>query len=142
MYSLNRCELIGNLTKDPEIKQLPSGGTLASFSIATNHSYKAADGTKQDKAEFHNVVCFGKLAEICGNYLRKGNKVFAEGRLQTRTWDGQDGVKRYATEIVLQNMIILTPKGSAPARETGIRDRDNEMPLDEELPNPEDGLPF
>lgn len=138
MHSLNRCQLIGNLTKDPEMKQTTNGATIATFSIATNYSYKDADGIKHDKPEYHNIICFGKLAEICGNYLHKGTKVYADGRIQTRSWEGQDGVKRYSTEIILQNLIILTPKSSSGAvrpkapTETGIRDNDETMPLDED----------
>jgi len=109
--SLNRVQLIGNLTRDPEMKQIPSGKTVTSFSIATNFSWTDASGQKQDKPEYHNIVVWGKLAEIAGQYLRKGTKVFVEGRLQTREWEGEDNVKRYRTEIVLENMIMLTGKG-------------------------------
>ncbi len=114
--SLNRAQLIGNLTRDPELRQIPGGSTVASFSIATNFSWKDASGQRQDKAEFHNIVAWRKLAEICGQYLKKGAKVFIEGRIQTRDWEGEDGVKRYRTEIVADNMIMLDRKG-APAGE-------------------------
>lgn len=109
--SLNRVQLIGNLTRDPEIRQIPGGQTVATLSIATNFSWTDQSGQKQDKAEFHNVVAWRKLAEICGQYLRKGSKIFVEGRLQTRDWEGEDGVKRYRTEIVADNMIMLDRKG-------------------------------
>lgn len=109
--SLNRVQLIGNLTRDPEIRQIPGGQTVATLSLATNFSWTDQSGQKQDKAEFHNVVAWRKLAEICGQYLRKGSKVFVEGRLQTRDWEGEDGVKRYRTEIVVDNMIMLDRKG-------------------------------
>jgi len=111
MYSLNRATLIGNLTRDPELKQIPSGQTVATFSIATNRTWKSADGTKQEASEFHNIVAWGKLAEICGQFLNKGRKVYIEGRLQTRDWEGQDGVKRYRTEVIAENMIILDKVG-------------------------------
>ena len=107
MYSLNRATLIGNLTRDPELKQIPSGQSVCSFSLATNRQWTGGDGQKQEASEFHNVVAWGKLAEICSQFLAKGRKVYIEGRLQTRDWDGQDGVKRYRTEIVAENMIIL-----------------------------------
>lgn len=107
MYSLNRATLIGNLTRDPELKTIPSGQKVCTFGMATNRSWTGTDGKKQEATEFHNVVAWGKLAEICGSYLTKGRKVYIEGRLQTHDWDGQDGVKRYRTEIICENMIIL-----------------------------------
>ncbi len=99
--------LIGNLTRDPEIRTTPNGKTVASFGVATNSSWTDASGQKQEKVEFHNIVAWGKLAEICGQYLGKGRKVYVEGRLQTRDWEGKDGVKRQRTEIVAENMIML-----------------------------------
>ena len=110
--SLNRVQLIGNLTKDPEVRQIAGGQTVASFSIATNFSWNDSSGQRQEKVEFHNIVAWRKLAEICGQYLRKGSKVFVEGRLQTREWEGQDGAKRYRTEILIENMIMLDKKGA------------------------------
>jgi single-strand DNA-binding protein len=123
--SLNRVQLIGNLTRDPELRQIPGGQTVASFSIATNFSWTDSSGQRQEKAEYHNVVVWRKLAEIAGQYLRKGSKVFVEGRLQTREWEGDDGVKRYRTEIVVDNMIMLDRKGDmagggAPAYSGGL----------------------
>lgn len=109
--SLNRVQLIGNLTKDPELRQIPGGQTVASFSIATNFSWTDQSGQRQEKAEYHNIVAWRKLADICGQYLRKGSKIFLEGRIQTREWEGEDGVKRYRTEIVAENMIMLDRKG-------------------------------
>ncbi|KKW31743.1 MAG: Single-stranded DNA-binding protein [Candidatus Uhrbacteria bacterium GW2011_GWA2_52_8d] len=115
MYSLNRAMIIGNLTRDPEVKQTPSGQSVCTFSVATNRSWNGQDGKKQEATDFHNVVAWGKLAEICGQYLRKGRKVYIEGRLQTHDWEGQDGVRRYRTEIITENMIILDrPGGSVP----------------------------
>jgi single-strand DNA-binding protein len=119
--SLNRVQLIGNLTRDPELKQIPGGQVVASFGIATNRTWKDASGEKQEKADFHNIVVWGKLAEICGQYLKKGGKIFIEGRMQTRDWEGDDGVKRYRTEVVGENMIMLGGRGEvAPMnREAG-----------------------
>lgn len=114
MYSLNRATLIGNLTREPEMRQTPSGQAVCSFSVATNRSWTDNNGQKQDATEFHNVVAWGRLADICGQYLTKGKKVYIEGRLQTRDWEGQDGVKRYRTEVVAENMIMLDAKGGAP----------------------------
>ncbi|TAL49719.1 single-stranded DNA-binding protein [Patescibacteria group bacterium] len=114
MYSLNRATIIGNLTRDPEVKQTPSGQSVCTFSVATNRSWNGQDGKKQEATDFHNVVAWGKLAEICGQYLTKGRKVYIEGRLQTHDWEGQDGVRRYRTEIITENMIILDrPSGGA-----------------------------
>ncbi len=111
-YSLNKAQLIGNLTKDPELKTIPSGQAVASFSVATNSSWVDKAGQKQEKSEFHNVVAWGKLAEICGSYMKKGKKVYVEGRIQTRDWEGEDGVKKYRTEIVADNVIMLDRAGS------------------------------
>jgi len=104
---LNRVTLIGNMTRDPELRSLPTGKSVATFSVATNRVWTDANGQKQKQAEFHNIVMWGKLAEIANQYLRKGRKVYVEGRLQTRDWTGQDGVKKYRTEIVADNMIML-----------------------------------
>lgn len=104
--------IIGNMTRDPEVKTTPSGQNVASFSVATNRVWTNAQGQKQEAVEYHNIVAWGKLAEICGQYLNKGKKVYIEGRLQTRDWEGQDGVKRYKTEIVAENMIMLDRGGS------------------------------
>jgi len=110
--SLNKVQLIGNLTKDPELRQTPNGSSVCSFTVATNLTWKDANGQKQDKAEFHNIVTWGKLAEICNQYLQKGKKVYLEGRLQTRDWEAEDGSKRYKTEIVAENMIMLSQANS------------------------------
>lgn len=110
--NLNKAMIIGNLTRDPEVKNTPAGATVASFSVATNMVWKDQAGQKQERVEFHNIVAWRKLAEICGQYLRKGSKVYMEGRLQTRDWVGQDGVKRYRTEIIADNMIMLDRAGA------------------------------
>lgn len=104
---LNKAMIIGHITKDPEVKNTPQGTSVASFSIATNFVWNDANGQKQEKVEFHNIVAWRKLADICGQYLKKGSKVYIEGRLQTRDWTGQDGVKRYRTEILAENLIML-----------------------------------
>lgn len=111
--NLNKAMIIGNLTRDPEIRQTPNGQGVASFGVATNMVWQDAAGQKQEKVEFHNVVAWRKLADICGRYLKKGSKVYIEGRLQTRDWTGKDGIKRYTTEIVAENMIMLDNKGGS-----------------------------
>lgn len=110
---LNKATIIGRLTRDPEIRTTPSGQTVASFSVATSFNWKDANGAQQEKTEYHNVVAWRKLGEICGQYLKKGKKIYLEGRLQTRDWVGQDGVKRYKTEIIADNMIMLDSPKSA-----------------------------
>ena len=101
MY-LNKAMVYGNLTRDPEVKALPNGTQVCSFSIATNRTYKDRDGNKQEQVEYHNIVAFARLAEIIGQYLKKGRPIYIEGRMQTRSWE-KDGVKQYRTEIVADN---------------------------------------
>jgi single-strand DNA-binding protein len=115
--NLNKAMIIGNLTRDPELKNTPTGIPVATFGVATNFVWTDQAGQRQEKAEFHNIVAWRRLGEICGQYLHKGSKVYIEGRLQTRDWVGQDGVKRYRTEIIADNMIMLDRTGasSAPA---------------------------
>jgi single-strand DNA-binding protein len=105
--SLNKALLIGNLTRDPESRTTPNGQTVATFTVATNRAWTTQAGERQERTEFHNVVSWGRLAEIVGKYLAKGRRVYVEGRLQTRDWQGQDGIKRYRTEIVADNVIML-----------------------------------
>lgn len=102
--NFNKAIIIGRVTKDPEIRTTPSGQSVASLSVATNRVWNSNSGEKQEKTEFHNIVAWGKLAEICGQYLTKGQEVMFEGRLETRTWEGQDGQKRSRTEIIAENM--------------------------------------
>lgn len=111
MYSLNRAQVMGNLTRDPEMRYTPNGQAVCNFSIATNRRWKDKDGNNQEQTEFHNVVAWGKLAEFSSQWLHKGNRVYVEGRLQTHSWEGQDGSKKNRTEIVVENFIPLTPKG-------------------------------
>ncbi len=107
--------IIGNLTRDPEVRNTPSGIPVTSFGVATNLIWTDQSGQKQEKVEFHNVVTWRRLAEICGQYLHKGSKIYIEGRLQTRDWVGQDGIKRYRTEIIADNMIMLDRAGTGPS---------------------------
>ena len=116
MY-LNKVLLYGNLTRDPEVKALPSGVQVANFSIATNRVYKDKDGARQESTEFHNIVMFGRTAEVVGQYLKKGRPVYLEGRLQTRTWE-KDGQKNYRTEIIAETF-QFGPSGGAPQGENG-----------------------
>ncbi len=110
--NLNKAMVIGNLTRDPESRTTPQGTTVANFSVATSYTWTDTAGQRQEKVEYHNIVAWRKLADICAQYLKKGSKVYVEGRLQTRDWEGQDGVKRYRTEIIAENMIMLDRAGA------------------------------
>ena len=112
--SLNKAQLIGHLGKDPELRYTANGMAVATFSLATNERYKPADSDEwQDRTEWHNIVAWGRQAEVAGEYLAKGRQVYIEGRLQTRSWEGQDGVKRYTTEIVAHDLILLGGRGES-----------------------------
>ena len=111
-FSLNRAQIIGNVTRDPEVRQTSGGQMVANFSVATNRVWTDSNGQKQEKAEFHNIVVWGKLAEIVSQYVTKGRKIFVEGRMQTRDWEGDDGQKRYRMEIVAENFILLDRAGN------------------------------
>lgn len=110
--TVNRVILIGRLGKDPEIRSIPSGTSVAKFSLATDERFTDKNGEKQDRTEWHNIVAWGKLAEICGQYLRKGKLVFIEGSIRTDSWDDKEtGVKKYRTEIIAKDMQMLDKKG-------------------------------
>jgi len=113
--SLNKAFIVGRLTRDPESKTTPNGNRVASLSVATNRTFKDKEGNRQEQAEFHNIVVWGRLAEIASQYLVKGQEVMIEGRIQTRSWDGKDGAKRYRTEIVAESLQL----GSKPGGKTG-----------------------
>lgn len=113
--SVNKAIIVGNLGRDPEMRTTQSGSQVANFSVATSRRYNDRDGQRQEETEWHRVVAFGKLADICGQYLHKGKQVYIEGRLQTRSWeDKESGQKRYTTEIVAQEMQMLGRVGDAP----------------------------
>lgn len=108
--SLNRVQLIGNLTRDPELRYTPSGTAVCSFSIATNRNWTTDAGEKKEEVDFHRIIAWNKLGELCSQFLVKGRKVYVEGRLTTRSWTGQDGASRSTTEIVIDDMILLDNK--------------------------------
>lgn len=139
MAGVNKVILIGNLGKDPEVRHLESGVAVAKFSIATTETYKSKDGNKVDHTEWHNIVLWRGLAEISEKYLKKGDKVYIEGRLRTRQWDDKDGIKRYTTEILADNMNMLGGKRDSDS----VNNTKNKI---EEPPPPEqkdgDDLPF
>ncbi len=128
--SLNKVILIGNLTRDPDLRYTGKGTAVCSFGIATNRQWSDDSGEKKESVEYHNVVAWNKLAELCSQLLAKGRKVYVEGRLQTRKWTGQDEVERTTTEIIITDMIILDSRGSAGTSEGYDEIPDN---LDEEM---------
>ncbi|MHB8660836.1 MAG: single-stranded DNA-binding protein [Minisyncoccota bacterium] len=146
MY-LNKVFLYGNLTRDPELKALPSGSQVANFGLATNRTYKDKNGAKQEATEFHNIVAFGRTAEVIAQYVKKGRPLFVEGRIQTRSWDDKEsGKKQYRTEIVVDNFQFGADggKGGAPraAHEEQPAPKDSdEIKYPDEQINPED-IPF
>jgi len=130
--NLNKTFLVGNLTADPELKNLPSGQAVCSFRLATNRMWTDKDsGEKKQKAEFHNIVAWGKLATLASQYLNKGNLVLVEGRLSTRTWDDPSGNKRYKTEIIAEN-IQFGPKSFQTSEEPKQEKKEEEIPTIEE----------
>ena len=127
--SLNKVMLIGNLTRDPNLRYTPGGAAVASFGIATNRSWTSSEGgEKQERVDFHNIVAWSKLAEICGQLLHKGDKVYVEGRIQTRDWKTEEGETRRVTEVVIDNMMLLNGKGGSSSSD----DSANEAPESEE----------
>lgn len=115
--SLNRVQLIGNLTRDPELRYTPQGTAVCTFGLATNRSWTTDGGEKKEDTEFHKIVAWNKLAELCSQLLTKGRKIYVEGRISTRNWTGQDGAQRNTTEIVIEDMIILDNKRAGDAVE-------------------------
>ena len=143
--NLNKVTLIGNITKDIELKSLPSGIEVASFGLATNRTWKDKEGNKQEQAEFHNIIAFGKQAETISQYCGKGDQLFIEGRLQTRSWDKEDGTKAYRTEIVLESFQfgnkIEKKETQTPQQIDEARPNEDVIDLDGRVLNPQD-IPF
>lgn len=142
--TVNKVILLGRLGQDPEMRYSPSGTAIATFSLATNHRQKSQDGEWIDKTEWHNILAFGKTAEIVGEYLNKGKQVFLEGRLQTSSWEDQQGQKKYKTEIVVSELQMIGSKGDSASSQTDStpseKAKQKEMPPD--VSEEEDDLPF
>ena len=117
---VNKAILIGRLGKDPEVRYTPDGTMVTNFNLATDEQWKDKNGEKVQKTEWHRIVTFGKLAEICGNYLVKGKLIFVEGRIQTRSWEDKDGVKRFTTEIIASNMQMLDSRAQSKADDSSV----------------------
>jgi single-strand DNA-binding protein len=137
MASVNKAILIGNLGADPDLRYTPGGQAVASFSIATTERYKNKEGEQQERTEWHNIVCWGRQAEIANEYLKKGSPVYIEGRIQTRSYDDKDGIKRYRTEIVTRQMQLLGGRAQA-----GQQQEESTPPPDKGMPADDDDLPF
>ncbi len=131
--NLNKVFIIGNLTRDPELRTLPSGTPVASFGVATNRVWKNPQGERQEEVQFHNVIVFGRQAETTSQYLTKGSLALVEGRIQTRSWDGKDGSKQYRTEIVAER-IQFGPRSAAKSSPFKPETGGQSAPLREELP--------
>jgi len=147
--TVNKVILIGRLGSDPELRYTPNGDAVANFRIATNRVWKDKEGNQQEKTEWHRIVAWRKLAERCGDYLRKGSHVYIEGRLETRSWQDQSGNKRYITEIIASRMQMLEAKGEVRATEQTPPPEEEEVFEEKGLPNEEikesesgDEIPF
>lgn len=157
--SLNRIFLIGNLTRDPELRYIPSGQAVASFTIAVNRNYVSNSGEKKEEVSFVRVVVWGKRAEVCHEYLRKGSSVFVEGRIQSRNWEAQDGTKRSTVEVIAQSVQFLSRssdrstsagssagQGASEAPEAIIEDtfggKEGSVEVSKEELNPDEEVPF
>jgi len=134
--TVNKVILVGRLGRDPELKYAPSGRAVANFSVATNESWKDKEGNKQERTDWHRIVAWGKLAEIIGEYVKKGSLVYIEGRLQTRDYEDSNGVKKYITEVVASEMTMLGSKGGGDMKQSAPADYNGGDP------GPEDDLPF
>lgn len=133
--SLNRVQLIGNLTRDPELRYTPQGTAVVTIGLATNRGWTTESGEKKEEVEYHRIIAWNKLAELCSQLLTKGRKIYVEGRLSTRSWTAQDGQQKSLTEIVIDDMIILDSRkeGGAPRDEFESQD----IPMDDEAPKVE-----
>jgi single-strand DNA-binding protein len=146
MSGVNKVIILGRLGADPETKNISSGSTVTSFSLATSEAWKDKDGNKQERTEWHRVVVWGKLAEICGKYLAKGRQAFVEGRLQTRSWEDQQGVKKYTTEIVANNVQFVGGNANVSDNTGFDRSSNDDSPFSDFAPEPDFGgneeIPF
>lgn len=128
MLGVNKVILIGNLGKDPELRYTPGGQPVASFSLATTERWNDKNGQRQDRTEWHNIVVWGKLAELVNQYLKKGRSAYVEGKITTRSWDDRDGVKKYRTEIVASQVQFLSAAGSGAGNDSGPSVVDQNIP--------------
>lgn len=132
--SLNRVQLIGNLTRDPELRYTPNGNAVCTFGLATNRTWTTDSGEKREEVDFHRIVAWNKLAELCSQFLTKGRKVYVEGRLSTRNWTGQDGSQKSTTEVVIDDMILLDNKQGGAGQQASRSEELAEPEMPEEQP--------
>jgi len=143
MRGINKVILIGNLGRDPEIRYTTSGQAVANFTLATTEGRTSKDGDKQEYTEWHRIVAWGRLAEICGEYLSKGKMIYVEGSLRTRSWEDKEGKTRWTTEVIARNMQMLSPAGSRPDSPPDRSDRSSDdFELDEDSFGSDDDIPF
>ncbi|MFC1731462.1 single-stranded DNA-binding protein [candidate division KSB1 bacterium] len=142
MSSINKVILIGRLGQDPELKYLPNGDAVCNFSIATSESWKDRDGQAQERTEWHNIATFRRLAEICGEYLKKGKQVYIEGKLRTRSWEDQNGQKRYVTEIIANEMKMLGRRDEDIGSESSTPQQNQKNEASQPPATDDDDLPF
>ena len=133
MKTVNKVTLLGNVTRDPEIRTTPTGRNLCMFGLATNRAWKDSTGARQTMAEYHNLVCWGKLADIANQYVQKGKPIYVEGRLKTRAWNSETGLKLFRTEIVIDDLVLLGQRDSAAMAAAA----ESALPLDDADPEPE-----
>jgi single-strand DNA-binding protein len=139
---LNKVLLLGNLGADPEIKYTPSGTAIATLNLATSENRKNSEGEWEEKTEWHRIVMFGRQAEFCKDYVQKGRKIFIEGRIQTRSYEDQNGQKHYITEIIGSNIILADSKGSENTKNTPEQKTNSKKGSGDNFPDEDDDLPF
>ena len=143
MRGVNKVIIIGNLGRDPEMRYTTGGQAVANFTVATTENYTTKSGEKQEVTQWHRVVAWGRLAEICGEYLSKGKMVYIEGSIRTRSWEDKEGKTRYTTEIIARGMQMLSPAGGRQEREGGRDDRtQDDFDIDEDSFGSDDDIPF
>lgn len=142
MAAVNKAIILGNLGKDPEVRYTPDGKAVTTFSVATTERYKDREGNSQERTEWHRIVVWDRLAEICGEYLSKGKSVYVEGSIRTRSWDDREGNKRYTTEIVGRTVQFLSPRGESGRQSGGPPPPEDDFSYEEGGGMTDDDVPF
>ncbi len=142
MAAVNKAIILGNLGRDPEVRYTSDGNAVTTFSVATTETRKDRDGNSQEYTEWHRIVVFGRLAEVCGEYLAKGRSVYVEGSIRTRSWDDKEGNKRYTTEIVGRTVQFLSPRGESGRRSGGAPPAEDDFSYEEGAGMTDDDVPF
>lgn len=142
MAAVNKAIILGNLGRDPEVRYTTDGNAVTTFSVATTETRKDRDGNSQEYTEWHRIVVFGRLAEVCGEYLAKGRSVYVEGSIRTRSWDDREGNKRYTTEIVGRTVQFLSPRGESARKSGGAPPPEDDFSYEEGAGMTDDDVPF